>query len=236
MLGPDQIAWHISQYTEPKRSTSHLRDFVTRVFADKDDVVEVLDAATGAGANMAALADLFPAAHWTGIDIDEDLVEAGRERLDPGRFTVLQGDILNLENDFGPRRFDVCFSISTLSWIEDYERAVEQMLATTRKCVFVLNLFGDSVLDALIRLVGRMAGAGQGYGGYYNIYSLPRFEEFCRHLGAKEIVAEPFEIDIDIPRPAHRGMGTWTERTADGRRLQFSGPLAMPWWFLAIQL
>jgi hypothetical protein len=236
MLGPDQIAWHVGQFTEPKRAISHLRDFVTRVFADAQDVTDVLDAATGAGANMVELSDLFPAAHWTGIDLDGELIGQGQERIDPTRFTLTQADMLNLEADFGAKRFDVSFSIMTLSWIEDYERAIEQLVATTRRYVFILNLFSESVLDALVRLVGRMARAQRGYSSYYNIYSLPRFEEFCSTLGAVEIVAEPFEIDIDIPRPDHCGMGTWTERTADGRRLQFSGPLAMPWWFVAIKL
>jgi hypothetical protein len=92
------------------------------------------------------------------------------------------------------------------------------------------------VLDALITVVSRMRGARRGESRYYNIYSLPRFEEFCRERGATEIIATPFEIDVDVPRPEHREMGTWTERMADGRRLQRSGPLTMPWWFVAIRL
>jgi len=230
-----QIAWHTGQYAEPKRSTLRLREFVTRVLADEDRPTEVLDAATGAGANMLQLADLFPAAHWTGIDLAEDLLEIGRERLDPKRFTMLKGDILSIEQDFGPDRFDVSFLISTLLALEDYERALEQLLATTRKCLFILSLFSDSALDAFVHMVGRLAGSHEGTQANYNIYSLPRFREFCRQLGAAEIVAEPFEIDIDIPRPTHGTMGTWTELMADGRRRQFSGPLAMSWWFVAIR-
>jgi len=227
--------WHTGQYAGPNRSTVHLREFVTRVIADEERPGEILEAGCGGGAKMLHLSDLFPAAHWTGVDLDEESIGVGRERLDPRRFTLLQGDLNQLEQTFGPKRFDISFSIMTLSWIEDYERTVQQMLAVTRKWLFILNLFADTELDAFVRVRGRLDGPHQGGGGFYNIYSLPRFLAYCRRHGGTEIVAEPFEIDIDIPRPDHGGMGTWTERTADGRRLQFSGPLAMPWWFVAMR-
>lgn len=228
-------AWHSDQYGEPKRSTVALREFAARVLAEEDPPTEVLDAATGAGANMLHLANLFPDAHWTGVDLAEELVQIGRKRLDPQRFTVRQGDLNRLEETFGRERFDISFSIMVLSWIDDYERAVRQMLAVTRKWLFIFNLFADTELDAFIRVRGRLPGPNEGMDAFYNIYSLPRFAAYCRQLGVTEIVAEPFEIDLDIPRPDHGGMGTWTERMADGRRLQLSGPLTMPWWFVAVR-
>jgi hypothetical protein len=233
---PDHVTYHIDQYSQLKRSTLHLREFVTRVLADEEPPAEVLDAGSGAGAIMLQLADLFPAAHWTGLDRDEELVRRGRERLDPARFTMLSGDLFRLEERFGAKRFDLCFSIMTLSWIEDYERAVEQMMVVTKGWLFILNLFGDTELDAFIRMRGRLDGPHHGFEEHYNIYSLPRFREFCHGSGAAEVIAEPFEIDVDLPRPEHGGMGTWTERAEDGRRLQFSGPLSMPWWFVAVRV
>jgi methyltransferase family protein len=220
-----------------------LSEFVARTLSGSDPPSEapaaagaILDAGAGAGANMKHLSDLFTDAHWTGVDLAGELVEIGRKHLDPTRFTMRQGNLLKLEQDFGPRRFDVCFSIMTLSWIEDYEAAVQQMLAVTRGWLFILNLFSETDVDAFIQVTGRRAGPHDGFKANYNVYSLPRFREFCRTLGAREIVAEPFEIDIDLPRPDHGGMGSWTERTADGRRLQLSGPLLMPWWFVAVRI
>jgi ubiquinone/menaquinone biosynthesis C-methylase UbiE len=228
--------WHTSQYAEPNRSTTYLREFVARVLRDEDPPGEVLDAGCGGGAKMLHLADLLPDAHWTGVDIGEEALEIGREHLDPERFSLLHCDLTELEQNLGSKRFDICFSIMVLSCLEDYERAVDQMLAVTRRWLFVLSLFAETELDAFIRMSGRLAGEHQGLAAFYNIYSLPRFEEFCRQLGATEIIAEPFEIDIDIPRPNHGGMGTWTQRMADGHRIQLSGPLTMPWWFISIRL
>jgi SAM-dependent methyltransferase len=230
------IAWHIDQYAGPNRSTVHLREFVTRVLDGEDTPTEVLEAGCGGGAKMLHLAELFPAARWTGVDQDEEALEIGRERLDPERFTLVRGDLMDLEGTFGPKRFEVSFSLMTLMSHEDYEHAVAQLLAVTRRWVFILSLFAETDIDAFIHLAGRRAGAYEGLSVSYNVYSLPRFEEYCLELGATEVRAEPFEIDVDIPRPTHGGVGTWTERTADGRRLQFSGPVAMPWWFVAVGL
>jgi hypothetical protein len=235
-VSPERLRWHSDQFAEPKRSTAHMREFAARTLAGEPAPTAVLDAGAGAGANMLHLADLFPAARWTGVDLDEDLVRAGRERLDGERFELLAGDVLELERMFGAKHFDVSLSIMTLSWIADYERAIEQMFAVTKRWLLILNLFGDTELDAFIRVRGRHAGPHEGLEEHYNVYSLPRFRDFCLRLGAVETIAEPFEIDVDLPRPEHGGMGTWTERTVDGRRLQFSGALSMPWWFVAVRL
>ncbi|HEY7952377.1 MAG TPA: class I SAM-dependent methyltransferase [Solirubrobacteraceae bacterium] len=229
------IAWHNGQYVEPNRSTVRMREFVSRVLAEDEQPGEVLEGGCGAGAKMLQLSDLFPQARWTGVDLDEEPVRAGQERLDPQRFTLLQGNLHELEQTFGTQRFDISFSIMTLSWMEDYEHVVEQMLAVTRKWLFIFSLFSDTQVDAFIRIVGRMPGTQEGLRSFYNVYSLPRFLRFCHKLGATEAVTEPFEIDLDLPRPDHGGMGTWTVGTADGRRLQFSGPLSMPWWFVAVR-
>jgi ubiquinone/menaquinone biosynthesis C-methylase UbiE len=233
MWSPEE--WHADQYAGPNRSTAHLREFVMRVLADEEHPTEALEGGCGGGAKMLHLSDMFPDAHWTGVDRDDEFIRIGREHLDPRRFTMLHVDLDRLAETFGPRRFDISFSIMTLSWIADYESAIQQMLTVTRKWLFILNLFSESELDAFVQMRSRMSGPQEGLNSFYNIYSLPRFLTYCRQLGATQVVAEPFEIDIDIPRPDHRGMGTWTERTADGRRLQFSGPLAMPWWFVAVR-
>jgi SAM-dependent methyltransferase len=233
-----RAAWHTDQYAEPKRSTLALRAFTVRTLgATARRPLLALDAGCGAGANMAHLAAALPEAHWTGVDLDPENVAAGRRQLPAERFTVERGDIHRLAETYGPKRFDVCFSIMVLSWIEDYERALSEMLTVTKGWVFLLNLFAQTDVDAFVNIVGRHAGPQQGYDEHYNVYSLPRFEAFAREHGARELIAEPFDIDVDLPKPdAARGMGTWTERLESGRRLQFSGPLWMPWWLVALRL
>jgi hypothetical protein len=69
----------------------------------------------------------------------------------------------------------------------------------------------------------------------YNIYCLDRFCAECHRAGASSVVSTDFEIDVDLPRPAHRHMGTYTEKLESGRRLQISGPLLMPWKFVLLR-
>ena len=71
---------------------------------------------------------------------------------------------------------------------------------------------------------------------FYNVYSLARVRHLCERHGCRDFVAEDFEIDVDLPRPTVYGLTTYTERLADGRRLQFTGPLFQPWKFVAVRV
>jgi hypothetical protein len=70
---------------------------------------------------------------------------------------------------------------------------------------------------------------------FYNIYSIRRFRDECLARGAREVVVHDFEIDVDLP-PTFAGMQTYTMALADSRRLQCSGPLMMPWKFVAVRV
>jgi hypothetical protein len=230
---PD-VTWHAQQFASPKRSTEHLARFAARVTGGQP-VATAIDVGCGAGANMLHLSQTFPDTRWTGVDLKDEFLDAGRDHLEHDRFELIQGDLYDLRESVGDRRFDASFSIQTLSWLDDYEKPVEEMLAVTDGWVIASSLFSPSAMDAFIRVEGRLAGPHEGTSSHYNVYSLPRFEKFVRDRGATEVVAEPFDIDIDLDPPEDGGMGTYTERTADGRRLQFSGPIAMPWWFVAVR-
>ena len=71
---------------------------------------------------------------------------------------------------------------------------------------------------------------------FYNVYSLDRFRQLCEARGCREFVTRDFEIDVDLPEPSARGMGTYTRTLADGRRLQFSGPLLQPWKLFGVRI
>ena len=53
---------------------------------------------------------------------------------------------------------------------------------------------------------------------------------------AKNIEVYDFEIPFDIPKPPIDQMGTYTEKLVDGRRLQISGSMIMPWKTIRIDL
>ena len=61
---------------------------------------------------------------------------------------------------------------------------------------------------------------------------LPKIKELFNGLGYKKFDYRPFNIDIDIKKPEKAGLGTYTERLENGKRIQISGGLMLPWYFI----
>lgn len=233
------LKYHSDQFEEPKRSTIHLRSFLERVVGrEREEQVSVLDIACGGGANMYHLAPSLPNSSWTGIDLVPKYFELAEGRLDPSRFRLLEGDMFQLVDLFGAKSFDISFCVQTILDLPDYEKAVSETLDVTTRWVFLTALFNDSNLDYITHLevTDRTDLKEDDVSAYYNVYSLPRFKEFCLRSGAAEILDEEFSIDIDLEPPADGSLGTYTIRKEDGTRLQVSGPLVMPWRAVAIRL
>jgi hypothetical protein len=130
------------------------------------------------------------------------------------------------------------FPIQTLSWLPEYETFLPQLLemAKTGGVVFISSLFSDFLVNVYIKITQYKEGDfGNGEGPYfYNVYCLDRFREHCVGLGSSQVVVADFEIDEDLPFPNTRQMDTYTRKLEDGRRLQFSGSLLMPWKLVAV--
>jgi hypothetical protein len=101
---------------------------------------------------------------------------------------------------------------------------------------FVTSLFTDFHVDARIEITEYEETGSPRTPMFYNIYAWNRFRDYCLGLGAAEVIAEDFEIDTELSPPENLHMGTYTERLADGRLLQRSGPLLMPWKAIAIRM
>jgi hypothetical protein len=56
---------------------------------------------------------------------------------------------------------------------------------------------------------------------------------FLNNNGYTKFKSKKFEIDVDVPPDGT--FRTYTERTFDGRRIQISGPVFMPWHFIAAE-
>ena len=149
----------------------------------------------------------------------------------------IKSDFYKLEDKFGKGSFDIALSIQTLSWLPSYNRAVEQLLAVSRKWVFITSLFSDFFVDVItnVHQYPDQDWDSKVEPFNYNIYSIDRFSHFCMKNGAKEVHHEDFVIDIDLTKPKEKVMGTYTIKDKKGSRMQFSGPLYMPWKFVAIK-
>lgn len=201
--------------------------------------VSVLDACCGIGDLTWFLAQLNPNAVFTGVDKAEFLIDEARKQF-AGNPNVNfdQGDIYALSEQFGAKAFDFSVCKQTLSWLPGYQKPVEELMAVTRRAVFISSLFYDGRIDFETRVREYATDAGRdGYNAFYNVYSFPVFREFCLSRRAKDVVGFDFNIGIDLPQPADPDrMGTYTVQTKSGERLQISGGLLMPWKIVRIDL
>jgi ubiquinone/menaquinone biosynthesis C-methylase UbiE len=242
-LDERHLAYHQRQFDSPYRSTMRLLDLIESAAAPAPGA-QGLDVACGAGAALFQLGRRFPHMEWTGVDIAEPLFGVGAQLMRARGAAKLprfvRGDAYRLSDYLPPRSFDLVCCLQTFLSVPEYEPLLGAVLAMAKPggSVFILSLFSDALVDAKIELKQYHDERFEKFDGpfYYNVYSIGRFVQECRRRGAGSVEAVDFEIDQDLARPAHRHMGTYTERLADGRRLQISGPLLMPWKFAIVRM
>jgi SAM-dependent methyltransferase len=234
----DRLPYHLTQFDEPYRSTVHFERFIRSLIATPRG--DAIDVACGAGANICYLARMLDGYRWTGLDLaGEVLFPIGREQLARRGVTaeLVVGDLYRLREELAGRRFDLVISMQTLMALpRGYEAALDELLASTRGWLCITSLFTDAEVDATIELMDYTKAPGRQGPFWYNVYSLPRFRAYCEAAGCRAFVSQDFEIDIDLPPPPTPGLATYTRRLDTGQRLQFSGPLLMPWKFVGVCL
>lgn len=131
-------------------------------------------------------------------------------------------------------RADGVICVQTLSWLTAPWVALENMLSCGALWIAVSSLFYDGPVSAEIS-IRQSSQDGTVTSHFYNIFSLPEIKEFAAFRGYSLVAAEPFLMDVELEKPSHGRMGTFTRKAANGELLQFSGPLYMPWYFLILQ-
>jgi len=200
---------------------------------------EALDIACGAGAHIFHVSRSFPGFRWTGVDFMGDaLFPIGQQRLaaEGIQASLIVADLFQLDAALGSRRFDLVISTNTLSWLPNHERALEQALNATREggWLVISSLFSTANIDTEYTVHDRTT-TEETPAYHISVYSLPRIREFCERHGGVEFRSEPFDIGLDLEPPDSGGLGTYTRSLANGRRLQFTGPVFLPWYFIAVR-
>lgn len=195
----------------------------------------ILDVATGTGANVAFLAQKHPEIDFIGIDYNARLVEAGNNILHKLKINnaVLQKKDLYKINGRFYKNVDGIVSFQTLSWLPHYKTALQRQLKLRPKWIAATSLFYEGKIDVFIKLHTRYDAYENGRPKeyYFNVYSLDMLKRFLAENGYKKFRYTRYDIDLDLKRKG-KDIGTYTERLKDGRRLQFSGPLFLPWYFI----
>ncbi len=235
------MEYHSRQYQQIYETTKALLEFVDEVAGKKQNDQRILDAACGGGANCFHMLSRWGGSRVTGVDLDEDLLEFARTKLPEQmrqRCDYVAHDLLDLPRRFPEPFADVTTLMQTLLLFgaDDYPDLLRSLVKVTRGWIVLSSLFSDRRMDVEMNIRDYVRfGEKSRQQVRYTVLDMERFRGVCAGLGVREVVFKDFEIGIDLVGPAH-GLGTRTCRMEDGRRLQFSGAVNMPWKLVALRV
>lgn len=181
----------------------------------------------------------FPLCRFLGIDINNDFVEQGN-RFFTNEGTpdcrLEHGDLYCLDFEKLTNKYEGIVMLQTLSWLPEAEGALYEITKLKPRWIALSSLFYDGLIESKTEISElndpNELDDGLANRSFYNTYSIPKIKCFLQKQGYSIFKHTPFEIDIDLPKPEHSRMGTYTERLSNGKRLQLSGPLLMNWYFI----
>jgi SAM-dependent methyltransferase len=236
-IAQQDFDYHRRQFAKAYRSTSYLGEFVQSVIGSTQG--EALDVGCGAGANIFHLAQIVSGFHWSGVEIAGDvLFPIGRPFfLSKGLEVNLKaGDFSRLDDYFGKKQFDLVLAVHIFGSLESYDALLDELLSVTKGWLFVSAMFTDFNVDVNIEVTDYTWPEHCPNPGNYNVYSLSRFRKLCDAKGCKQFISRDFVIDVDLPPPENGGLGTYTRKLEDGQRLQFTGPIFLPWKVVGVRM
>jgi len=228
--------YHERQFRQPYRSTVAFCDWLdTERLMSPESELRILDLCSGAGANIYYMSKRYPKSSFLGVDINADNVDQGNaffksKGVQDCRLEI--GDIYNLDPKY-VSEFEGAVSFQTLSWLPDFKAPIQAMTKLAPQWIALTSLFYDGPVSCIIDVTEYEVDLEPSRSAFYNVYSLPLVRKHMEANGYGDFRFTPFEIDVDLPKPRQGLMSTYTEKLEDGRRLQRSGPLLMPWYFIA---
>ncbi|MDP1815392.1 MAG: class I SAM-dependent methyltransferase [Leadbetterella sp.] len=226
------------QFKNPYRSTVLICDWLEKLaILDSSSKQFVIDIATGKGANLVYFNQRFPGCSFLGLDLSKHFVDEGNKYLAKNEIAscrLEQGNLYEINKDKYQRPQGIT-CLQTISWLPDFEQPLKNFFSLSPEWILLSSLFYEGNVNCKLEIEQyEKSFDSKPRKSFYNIYSIPLVEKFCEENGYR-VKFIPFEIDIDIPNTNHGIMGTYTEKLLNGKRLQFSGPLLMNWYFIILQ-
>lgn len=226
------MEYHERQIQKPYRSTILFEEFLKENTCL--DNRKIIDIACGAGGTTRYLADNHKSSKFVGMDFNEEF-GVYFSRAGGGKHnTAFEVGNLYEMNPKWRNNFDGALCLQTLSWLPEYKDALRNIcdLNTNWIALSLLGYEGKINFNISVENYESLTPEGDFTHSWYNIYSLPLMKEFLNEQGFSKFIYKEFEIDIDLPKRESMDMGTYTIMTAEKKRLQVSGALMMPWYFI----
>ncbi len=226
-LSPEEFNYHLKQFLKPYRSNVYAIEFLKSNIEIANKSMKVLDLGCGSGANIFWMNKSFPHCLYLGVDLNPELIRIGEEKLN------LKNVVFKASNFFEiTDKADLVCSFQILSWLEYnlIPRFLELNFKLSNKYVFLTSLFNEDNLNIEINVNDFCIDKKV----YYHHISLDWLEKFSNDSNFRIKKAQKFDIDIDLEKNI-KGRGTYTVKTIDGKRLQFSSTIFMPWYFVLLE-
>ncbi len=200
------------------------------------DPETVADIACGAGSLTYHIRKLYPKAAYKLVDLNHEAIALAQIHLSDCNCEFIVESIYDLSH-IKDNSCDIVFCWQTLSWIENVDQAILELLRITRKggLIFCSSLFNiNHDVDISSRVLDHTKESAKlGLWSNYNVYSKLTIANLLENQ-ADSFVIHEFTPNIDFKFDG-KGMGTYTIKDENGKRIQFSAGLHMNWGILEIQ-
>jgi cyclopropane fatty-acyl-phospholipid synthase-like methyltransferase len=225
----DYSSYSVKQYKKIYQSTIKFEDFISKYVDLKNK--KIIDLGCGGGANTIFLSKKYPESLFLGLDYQSTLIKYANKKKTKDNVKNCKFKIFDWKNVGGIKNFDGIVSFQALSFLDlSYEFALKKLTKNKFSFLAFSSLFYDGFCNYKIHVDD--FSKSDFSNGYYNIYSLHSIKKVLYKNGYKKFFYEKFNIKIDLPKPNHRGMGSYTVLNKNNERMIFSGSLYLPYGFI----
>jgi len=195
----------------------------------------VADIACGSGTLSFHINKLYPQSEFLLVDLNDEALELARHNLKNLKVKFYCESLYDIKS-IEENSCDLVFCWQTLSWLEDPQKALKELLRICKKNgkIFISSLFNlEHEVDIYSRVydLTRKTAAEDMYYPY-NTYSAKSIGRWLEN-DVKSFDIIEFVPPVDIKFEG-KGAGTYTIKTENGKRLQISGGMLMNWGILII--
>lgn len=233
----DSVKKHMLQYYQKTELVKALEDILDKeqIFEGKDNL-ELADIACGLADIPYFLSQKYAFKSCDCIDLSEKMIAEAKRIHQEGGLDICNYEVHDCYSIPGENKYDVIFFWKILLALAEYKEIVKKLYTLTKEGGYTIisSLFNDKDVDLEIKARDHALDMGQDDFFYYNIYSVKEFTKYCQEIGFKKVTFYDFDIGIDLP-DTFEGMGTYTVKMADEKRMQISSGIWMNWKIVVLQ-
>ena len=216
---------------EPKQIFVEIAD---RLEALNKPKLRLLDVGCAAGEFPEYAQRRFENAAVTGVDIDQSLIDAARERVPAASFCTADANDLHMFEDGS---FDAVTMTGVHSIFDDFRTSFSECIrvCVASGTVIISGLFNDYPIDMLA--YWRYANNFDGdFSRGYNVFSKESVSTFLsRQVRVESFKFEKFVLPFDL-EPQEDRVRSWTEINGDGDRIFRNGLMELNFQILVTDI